>query len=419
MFFALFASQPPIIDGRLSDEAWSHAPVADHFPQRDPDEGQPATERTEIRVLYDDDALYVGARLYDSEPAAISTRLSGRDDWPDADNITVFLDPRHDHRTGVQFTVTAAGVQRDGVISNDTFTDDSWDAVWSSAVSHDARGMVGRAAHSVLAAALQCGERQTWGINVSRFIRRKNETVWLEFWPKNDNGLASRMMHLAGLDGVRPRRRLELAPYTAVRQEFVEAKDGDPFNDGSRTFGSIGLDVKASVPGGLVLDATINPDFGQAEVDPAVVNLTAYETFFQEKRRFFIEGAEIFNNFGRGRVEQLLRLQQFQSEPLLLAPHRARAVGERRRRLRRRAARDDHPRRGKADRQDLQRVEHRRHRGGDGSRARAPRDGIGARSHAGRADDQLLRRAPPARLHARRRRVPHHVGAPQSRTPPC
>ena len=124
--------------------------------------------------------------------------------------------------------------------------------------------------------------------------------MWLEFWPKNDNGLASRMMHLGGIDGVHPRRRLELAPYMAARQELVEADAGDPFNDGSRTFGYVGLDFKASVRGGLLLDATINPDFGQAEVDPAVVNLTAYETFFPEKRRFFIEGAEIFNNFGQG-----------------------------------------------------------------------------------------------------------------------
>jgi hypothetical protein len=108
------------------------------------------------------------------------------------------------------------------------------------------------------------------------------------------------MMHLNGIDGVLPRRRLEVAPYTAIRQEFVEADSGDPFNDGARVFGSVGLDVKASVMGGLMLDATINPDFGQAEVDPAVVNLTAYETFFQEKRRFFIEGAEIFDNYGRG-----------------------------------------------------------------------------------------------------------------------
>src|SRR5688572_25320692 len=299
-FRAVRTIEPPIIDGRLSDEVWAQAPVADHFTQRDPDEGQAATERTEIRVLYDDDALYVGARLYDTEPARISRRVTARDEDPDADCVTIFLDPRHDHRTGVTFTVTAAGSQHDTVLSNDTFQDASWNAVWTSAVSYDGQGWSAELRIPFSQLRFNPGERLTWGFNVSRFIRRKNETVWLEFWPKNDNGLASRMMHLTSLDGVLPRRRLELAPYTAVRQELVEAKNGDPFNDGARVFGSVGLDVKASVPGGLVVDATINPDFGQAEVDPAVVNLTAYETFFDEKRRFFIEGAEIFNNFGRG-----------------------------------------------------------------------------------------------------------------------
>jgi hypothetical protein len=292
--------EAPVIDGRLSDEMWRDAPAADHFTQRDPNEGEAATERTEIRVLFDDDAIYVGARLFDAEPSGISKRVTARDEHPDADYVTILLDPRHDHRTGVAFTVTAAGSQSDSVISNDTFQDSSWNAVWASAVSDDSQGWSAEFRIPFSQLRFNAGERQTWGFNVSRYIRRKNETVWLEFWPKNEDGLASRMMHLAPLDGVRARRRLEVAPYTAVRQELVEAEDGDPFNDGARVFGSVGLDIKTSVPGGLVLDATINPDFGQAEVDPAVVNLTAYETFFDEKRRFFVEGAEIFNNFGRG-----------------------------------------------------------------------------------------------------------------------
>ena len=297
---ALRIAVAPVIDGRLTDEIWSHAQAADHFRQRDPLEGEPATERTEVRILFDEEALYVGARMFDRESSAASARLSSRDARPDADYLTVLLDPRHDHRTGVQFTVTAAGVQGDSVISNDTFTDDSWDAVWSSAVAHDADGWSAELRIPFSQLRISGTAPAAWGLNVSRFIHRKNETAWLEFWPKNDSGLASRMMHLSGLEGVRPRRRLELAPYLAARQEFVEADAGDPFNDGSRLFGAIGVDVKASVPGGLLLDATINPDFGQAEVDPAVVNLTAYETFFQEKRRFFIDGAEIFNNFGHG-----------------------------------------------------------------------------------------------------------------------
>ena len=298
---AVRTAQPPQIDGRLSEEAWSHAPVADRFTQRDPQEGLPPTERTEVRVMYDQDALYIGARLYDSVPASIARRLSARDDEPDADHIAVYLDPRHDHRTGAVFVVTAAGVQRDIVISNDTFENTSWDAVWTSAVSIDGQGWSAEIRIPFSQLRFNAADIQTWGINVARHLRRANETSWLEMVPKNENGLASRMAHLTGLEGVRPRRQIELAPYTAARQEFVQPEDdADPFNDGARTFGSVGLDVKAPMPGGLTLDATINPDFGQAEVDPAVVNLSRYETFFQEKRRFFIEGSEIFNNFGTG-----------------------------------------------------------------------------------------------------------------------
>jgi hypothetical protein len=144
-------------------------------------------------------------------------------------------------------------------------------------------------------------DRPTWGINLARFVRRRNEEVWAELVPKNESGLASRMGHLVGLDGIRPSRHLELVPYVASRGEFIApASSGNPFNDGSQLFGSMGLDVKAGLGGSFTLDATINPDFGQAEVDPAVVNLSAFETFFAERRRFFIEGAEIFNTFGTG-----------------------------------------------------------------------------------------------------------------------
>ena len=298
---AVRTPEPPQIDGRLSEDAWSQAPIADGFIQRDPDEGRPATEQTEVRVLYDQDAVYIGARLHDSQPALIARRLSARDELPDADHLTIYLDPRHDHLTGAQFTITAAGVQRDAVISNDTSESPSWDAVWSSAVTVDATGWSAEIRIPLSQLRFNAGSAQTWGINAARYLRRANETSWLELVPKNENGLASRMIHLTGIDGVTPRRQLELAPYTALRQEFVQPSEtSDPFNDGARTFGSVGLDVKAPMPGGLTLDATINPDFGQAEVDPAVINLSAFETFFDEKRRFFIEGSEIFSNFGAG-----------------------------------------------------------------------------------------------------------------------
>ena len=146
----------------------------------------------------------------------------------------------------------------------------------------------------------QRGEQAIWGINIARYVQRKNETDWLEPAPKSQSGVASRMAHLVGLDGIESRRHAQLLPYVASRAEFIgNGLENGPFNDGSRLFGAAGMDMKWSISSHMTLDATINPDFGQVEVDPAVVNLTAFETFFEERRPFFLEGAQIFQNFGR------------------------------------------------------------------------------------------------------------------------
>jgi hypothetical protein len=301
---AVRTTEAPIIDGRLVDECWSNAEPVSGFTQRDPDEGMPATERTEIRVLYDDDAVYVAARMFDSAADLIGRRLSSRDsdkDDKDADRVTIYLDSMYDRLTGTAFGVTASNVQDDTIIFNDTFLDPSWDAVWQSRVSVDEMGWSAEIRIPLSQLRFPSADRQTWGINVERFIRRKNETVWLERVPKSEAGLASRMGDLAGLSGLRPRRRLELLPYAAARAEFIAPEDAaDPFNDGARAFGAAGMDLKVGLSSNLTVDATVNPDFGQVEVDPAVVNLTAFETFFPEKRAFFLEGAQIFNSFGQG-----------------------------------------------------------------------------------------------------------------------
>jgi hypothetical protein len=287
------------VDGRLDDEAWaSVAPFAD-FTQRDPEEGQPATERTELRLLYDDDALYVGARLHDAEPHRIVKRLSRRDESAEADRFSLYLDPRRDRLTGVRFEVSAAGVQNDEIIYNDTWTDDSWDAVWLSAVHHDEQGWSVEMRIPFSELRFLPGDGQTWGVNASRVIQRKNEVVWLALVPKTESGLASRMAELTGIRGVNPRTPLVLVPYAAGGVETGPVDEGDPFFDGRHAFGSVGLDLRRKVGASFALDATLNPDFGQVEVDPAVVNLTDFETFFPEKRPFFVEGAQIFDNFGR------------------------------------------------------------------------------------------------------------------------
>jgi len=315
------AISPVVVDGQLDDEVWTRAPAATAFIQRDPDEGQPASELTELRLAYDEAAVYAGVRLHDREPSRISRQLSRRDDDAEADWFALLLDPHHDHLTGAIFRVSAAGVQGDAIIYNDTSDDDSWDAVWTSAVRVDEGGWTVEMRIPLSQLRFSPAASHTFGVNAMRQIHRKNEHAWLVHVPKTESGLASRMGHAIGFEGLAPRRTVELLPYVVSRAELIEpATRGDPFNDGTRLFGGAGLDVKYRVTSSLTLDGAINPDFGQVEVDPAVVNLTAFETFFQEKRPFFIEGANIFGNFGRGGSNSFWGFNR--SEPILFYSRR-------------------------------------------------------------------------------------------------
>ncbi len=297
---AVRITEAPQLDGRLDDTAWRDATPATRFLQRDPDEGKPATEETELRVVYDGSALYVGVRLHDREAGKIVRQLSRRDDRGDADQFAIYFDPHHDHLTGAAFGVTAAGSLWDAILFNDTWEDSSWDAVWEAVVSVDSQGWTAEMRIPFSQLRFPSSERDAWGINAVRFIQRRNESAWLELVPKKESGNASRMAHLVGLTGLSAPRQLELLPYTMSRAEFVDPGAGDnPFNDGSRFFGGVGLDLKYGLTSNFTVSAAINPDFGQVEVDPAVVNLTAFETFFSERRPFFIEGSQIFQNIGR------------------------------------------------------------------------------------------------------------------------
>jgi hypothetical protein len=297
---AVRAVSPPAIDGRLDDEVWRLAEPVSGLLQRDPSEGEPATEETLVQVAFDDNALYVAARLLDRDPAAIVRQLSRRDAAVEADAFLVYLDPHHDRLTGAQFGVSAAGVQRDALIYNDSFLDSTWDAVWESATAVGDDGWIAELRIPFSQLRFPRLDRYTWGINVQRVIQRRNESAWLQLVRKAESGLASRMALLEGIQGIDPPSTLEWLPYATTRVEFVEPRPaGTPFNDGSRLFAAGGLDLKLGVSSSLTLNATINPDFGQVEVDPAVVNLTQFETFFEERRPFFVEGAKVFGNFGR------------------------------------------------------------------------------------------------------------------------
>ncbi len=292
--------EPPRIDGRLDDPAWRSAAVITGFTQVTPRDGSRPTERTEVRILYCDDALYVGARLYDGNPGEIVSRLGRRDGDVPSDGFLVSIDSYHDHRTAFEFGVNPAAVRFDAVTSNDDGHGDySWDPVWEAATSIDTVGWVVelRIPFSQLRFSAASTE---WGINFYRDIFRKQEHVVWNWTPNTEQGYASRFGHLSGIGEIRQPRRLEVLPYTVASSDYTEGMDrANPFNDGSIYDITGGVDLKYGITSELTLDATVNPDFGQVEADPAVVNLTAFETRFEERRPFFVEGANNFR-FGAG-----------------------------------------------------------------------------------------------------------------------
>ncbi|HUQ45106.1 MAG TPA: DUF5916 domain-containing protein [Gemmatimonadaceae bacterium] len=306
------------LDGRLDDAAWSAAPVSDVFTQMDPVEGSPATQRTEVRVLYDDDALYIGARLHDS--GAITARLGRRDmRLGDSDWFGVMLDSYHDHRTAFGFDVNPAGVQRDEVKTIDD-DDASWDAVWRVATSIDSSGWTAEYRIPFSQLRFRPDSALTWGVQFERIIGRNREYAVSTFIPKRERGGVPAYGHLEGLRRLTPGSRLEVLPYTVARAEYVDPKL-NPYRTRREYSSSVGADLRYRVASNLTLNASVNPDFGQVEVDPAVVNLGVYETFFQEKRPLFLEGNEIFD-FGTGNVSggDIFYSRRIGRRPTLSAP---------------------------------------------------------------------------------------------------
>ena len=293
------AASPITVDGRLDDSAWAATTPVASLAQRAPSEGALPSQRTEIRVLYDDAALYVGARLYDSAPDSVRALLARRDRAVSSDRFVVYLDPYHDRRSGFYFGINAAGTLYDGILYNDEGSDSTWDGVWDGRAVRDSLGWTAELRVPYSQLRFQRGAGYLWGVNFKREIARRKEEDYLVFQPSNGSGFVSRFVDLVGLEHVSPPPRIEILPYVTAKAEFLEHDPGDPFNSGGRAQPGAGLDAKVGLGSNLTLDATINPDFGQVEVDPAVVNLTDVETFFPELRPFFIEGASIFS-FGSG-----------------------------------------------------------------------------------------------------------------------
>ena len=287
---------PPVLDGRLDDPIWEKLEWATNFTQREPDDGKPPSQPTSFKITYDDKNLYVGIRAHESEPEKIVRRVTRRDQF-DGDFVEINIDSYFDHRTAFSFTINAAGVKGDEAVSNDGDNwDVNWNPIWFAVVGIDAEGWVAemRIPFSQLRFANNKSEH-VWGIQVMRRIFRTQErSVWQHI-PQNSPGWVSLFGELRGIEGLKASHRIEVLPYAVSSVRRSEEVVGNPFATGQTNKLSGGLDAKLGVTSDLTMDVTLNPDFGQVEADPSEVNLTAFETFFEEKRAFFIEGNSILN----------------------------------------------------------------------------------------------------------------------------
>ena len=281
------------LDGELTDEVWARAPRIDAFRQSDPKEGAAPTYPTEARVAYDATHIYVAVTASDPDPDKIAGHLTRRDTDSPSDWIAVAIDSYHDRRTAYEFSVNPVGVKQDKYYYNDNSDDRGWDAVWDVAVSRDRSGW--RAEFRIPFSQLRFpkGERATFGLAIIRRIGRLNETSTWPLIAKSAPGFVSQFGDLGGLSLTRAPKRLEILPYTVAEVKTKPASD-NPLVDTTDPDLSLGVDMKYALTPGLTLNATVNPDFGQVEADPAVVNLSAFETFFSERRPFFVEGSGVY-----------------------------------------------------------------------------------------------------------------------------
>lgn len=287
---ATLAAQAPVLDGRDDEDAWRSAETVQQFLEARPHEGAEPKQRTEMRVMYDARNLYVFVRAWDSHPDSIVRLLSRRDDQSASDQIIVLIDSYRDRRTGYEFVVNPAGVKADYAISNDGNEDSAWDGVWHVATQVDSLGWTAEYRIPFSQLHFASAPSVSFGFSVWRSIQRHTSQLTWPLYRQSRSGFVSQFGELTGLEGLAAPRRAEIAPYLVTKNEPLRSARGLERNQGI----SIGGDLKYAVASNLTLNATVNPDFGQVEADPGVLNLSAFETFFSERRPFFVEGKGLF-----------------------------------------------------------------------------------------------------------------------------
>jgi len=289
---------PPRIDGELNDSCWADSGWTGGFLQQQPNEGQPGTERTEFKILYDNINLYVGIRIHDSEPDKMDIRFSRRDNF-DGDCAGICFDSYYDHKTGYEFNLNASGSKIDLMqmdVGGEWSIDTNWDAVWDGKTAVNDSGWSAEMCIPFSQLRFTKKDKHIWGLHVWRWINRKMEEAQFQLIPLDSQGRVHRFGILKGIHSIPNPKHIELLPYSKISQNRFKPDPANPFTRKGRSWSyGAGLDGKIGIAGNLNLDFTINPDFGQVEADPSVVNLTAFETFYEEKRPFFMEGRQMFN----------------------------------------------------------------------------------------------------------------------------
>jgi hypothetical protein len=278
------------IDGRLDDSGWRCAEAGSGFTDWEPDRGKVPTEETVFKVAYDQSALYFAVACLEDDPSKVTMALSRRDQMTNTDLVSVYIDPYYDRTTGYNFRVNPLGVQQDAYMFNDGERDDDWDAVWQAETYRDRHGWYAEV--RIPFSSIRYRQAQdTWGLQIYRYMHGRGEdTAWIT-WDRDKSGFVSRFGTLTGLRGIPAPRQLEILPYAVHRSTDPSAPSA---RDGIDNFEDFGADLKYGVTSDLTLNATFQPDFGQVEADPAVLNLSPFETFYDEKRPFFIEGSRFF-----------------------------------------------------------------------------------------------------------------------------
>ena len=287
---------PPEIDGWLNDKAWNAVPWEGDFQMYEPYDDRPSTQETQFKIMYDKDHIYVGVRAFDTAPDSIVSRLTRRDEI-DGDMVAFLFDSYHDLQTGFTFVISVAGSKADFYMTNDGSSEDmTWDAVWWAKTQVDDQGWTAEVKIPFTQLRFDKNGGGTWGLQVAREIYRNNETDFWQPVSKEAPGFVHLFGEINGLQDIDPKKQAEITPYLVAGSEWFEKEPENPYRvDGTKHHLNGGVDAKIGITNNFTLDLTVNPDFGQVEADPSEVNLTAFETFFEEQRPFFIEGKNIFD----------------------------------------------------------------------------------------------------------------------------